>query len=242
MKSQTANYGIDGPVFVLNTFWLGCFLLGAGLLLTAWLSATPLHEISAGLIAASGVICFAIAATILYGSKIGKLRLRDTIINSLELRGDEQVLGVGCGHGLLILAAAKRLDKGGAAVGIDVWKAVDQAGNSPRAFLRNAAIEGVTDRVAVKTADAREMPFADESFDLVLSSWVLHNIVRRRERERALTEIARVLKPGGEAIIVDVWLGFEYARFFRRADFAQITVSRPYFLFFAPTFIVRAIR
>lgn len=109
-----------------------------------------------------------------------------------------------------------------------------------RAFLRNAEIENVAHRVAVETADARAMPFADESFDIVLSSWVLHNIVRRKERKKALAEMARVLKPNGEIVIADVWLGFEYAAFFRKNDFACVSVSRPYFLFFAPTFVMRA--
>ena len=240
MKSKRANYGVDGPIFVLNTFWLGCLLLGTGLLLTIWLSDTPMHEVSEALIAFAGVICFAVAATILYGSKIGKLRLRDKIIGSLSFCGDEKVLGVGCGHGLLIIAAAKRLNQGGKGIVIDIWKKIDQAGNSPRAFLRNAEIEAVTDRVSVETADARQMPFADESFDYVLSSWVLHNIVRRRERERALAEIVRVLKPNGEIVIADVWLGFQYASFFRQKGLVNIAVSRPYFLFFAPTFVVRA--
>jgi ubiquinone/menaquinone biosynthesis C-methylase UbiE len=68
----------------------------------------------------------------------------------------------------------------------------------------------------------------------------LHNILRPKERKKALAEIVRVLKPGGTVLIIDVWLGYEYAAFFRRAGLQNVTVSRPYFLFFAPTFTVRA--
>lgn len=188
----------------------------------------------------AGAVCFLVAATILWGSRVGKLKLRDEIIGSLDLRGDERILGVGCGRGLLIIAAAKRLDKGGKAVGIDIWKEIDQAGNSPQATLRNAELENVADRILIQTADARAMPFAHESFDLILSSWVLHNIIRKHERRQALAEIVRVLKPNGEIVVADVWLGYEYARFFRQAGLDNVSVSRPYFLFFAPTFIVRA--
>ncbi|MEP6924795.1 MAG: methyltransferase domain-containing protein [Pyrinomonadaceae bacterium] len=240
MSLKAVNFGIDGPVFVFNTFLIGCLLISGGLALVGWLTNTTLHEIESALIITAGAVCFLIAATILWGSKVGKLRLRDEIINSLNLRGDEYILGVGCGHGLLIIGAAKFLNKNGRAIGIDVWKEVDQAGNSPQATLKNAEIEGVADRVAVETADARNMPFADNFFDLILTSWVLHNLIRKRERQKALSEIVRVTKSGGEIIIADVWLGYEYAKFFRNAGLTQISVSRPYFLFFAPTFVVRA--
>ena len=76
-----------------------------------------------------------------WGSKVGKLRLRDKIIASIPWRGDEQVLDVGCGHGLMLLAVAKRLQSG-RAIGIDIWSQVDQADNNPESTLANARIEG----------------------------------------------------------------------------------------------------
>ena len=240
METKTANYGIDGPFFVFNTFLLGCFLISGGFALVRWLTNNTLHKIESALFITAGVVCFSIAITILWGSKVGKLRLRDKIIDSLELNGDEKILGVGCGHGLLMIAAAKKLNRGGKAIGVDIWKKLDQAGNSPDATIRNARIEGVADRIELTTGDARKLPFDDQTFNLIGSSWVLHNIIRRRERRKALAEIVRVAKPGGEILIIDVWLGYEYANFFRLAGLSEISVSRPYFLFFAPTFIVRA--
>jgi ubiquinone/menaquinone biosynthesis C-methylase UbiE len=240
MNSKTANYGIDGPVFVFNTFLLGCFLFFGGLAITLLLHHSKTYEILAALAVVAGAICFWIGATILWGSLVGKLRLRDKVFENIQLRGDEKILGVGCGHGLLLVAAAKQLDKGGKTFGVDIWKSADQAGNSPQATRRNAEIEGVAKRLEITTADARRLPFADAAFDLIGSSWVLHNIIRPKERKKALAEIVRVLKPGGTILIIDVWLGYEYAAFFRRAGLENVTVSRPYFLFFAPTFIVRA--
>jgi SAM-dependent methyltransferase len=240
MEMKAANYGIDGPVFVFNTFLLGCFLFFSGFALFDWFSRTTIHKVLSALAILTGAVCFLIAITILWGSLVGKLRLRDEIIKTLDLLGDEKVLGVGCGHGLLIIAAARKLDKGGKAVGVDIWKKLDQAGNSPDATMRNAQIEGVANRIELTTGDARKLPFGDQTFDLIGSSWVLHNIIRKRERLKALAEIVRVTKPGGEILIIDVWLGYEYARFFRKAGLTEISVSRPYFLFFAPTFIVRA--
>lgn len=240
MNSQTANYGIDGPVFVFNTFLLGCFLFFGGLAIALRFHLSTTYEVLSALAVVAGAICFAVGATVLWGSLVGKLRLRDEIFEKIRLRGDERILGVGCGHGLLLVAAAKQLDKGGKTFGVDIWKSADQAGNSPQATRRNAEIEGVADRLEITTADARRLPFADATFDLIGSSWVLHNIVRPKERKKALAEIVRVLKPGGTVLIVDVWLGYEYAAFLRRSGLENVTVSRPYFLFFAPTFIVRA--
>jgi arsenite methyltransferase len=53
----------------------------------------------AGLVLVGGMV---------WSSKVGKLRVRDRLIESLSLRGDESVLDVGCGRGLLLIAAAKQ--------------------------------------------------------------------------------------------------------------------------------------
>ena len=112
----------------------------------------------------------------------------------------DRVLDVGCGHGLMLIAAAKKL-RTGKAIGVDLWQTEDQAANNPDATLLNARLEGVAERIELKTADARQLPFVDKSFDVVLSSWALHNIYDAAGREQAIAEIARVLKPGGQAAI-----------------------------------------
>ena len=81
-----------------------------------------------------------------------------------------------------------------------------------------AELEGVS--VDVRDGDARKIPFADATFDVVVSSLALHNIYSAKEREHALGEIARVLKPGGHAAIFDVRHG--YARFFERNGFTIV--------------------
>ena len=72
-----------------------------------------------------------------------KFRARDALLNAVSWRGDEQVLDVGCGHGLLLIGAAKRLSSG-RATGIDIWQDVDQANNSAAATRRNAELESVS--------------------------------------------------------------------------------------------------
>ena len=126
------------------------------------------------------------------------------------------MLDVGCGLGLFLVGAAKRLSTG-RAVGIDKWQQEDLSGNNAAGTLRNATIEGVADKVEVHTGDARRLSFPDASFDVVLSSMALHNIYDAGERQTALREIARVLAPGGSVLIVDVRHTSEYAARLRDA-------------------------
>src|SRR3546814_10778571 len=58
----------------------------------------------------------------------------------------------------MLAGAAQRLLTG-RVIGIDIWRSEDQARNSPEATLRNMRLEGVSERVEVRTADARDLPF-----------------------------------------------------------------------------------
>ncbi len=62
--------------------------------------------------------------------------------------------------------------------------------------------------------DVQKMNFADNSFDVVLSNMCLHNIYNKPGREKACSEIIRVLKSEGVAIISDYKLVDEYAQIF----------------------------
>jgi ubiquinone/menaquinone biosynthesis C-methylase UbiE len=129
--------------------------------------------------------------------------IRKQIFDSLALRGDEKVLDVGCGSGLLLNGAAMRLTTG-KATGIDIWAPHSGGGNFDL-LMRNARSEGVVDKIEFKQADARKMPFDDATFDVVLSSGALHHISNNfDDHERAVHEMIRVLKPGGKIIIWDI--------------------------------------
>jgi arsenite methyltransferase len=164
----------------------------------------------------AGLSSCAMGFWIIYDSKIGKVRERETYLDKIAWRGDERVLDVGCGLGLFLIGAAKRLSTG-RAVGIDKWQAEDLSGNNVAGTLNNAMIEGVADKVDVYTGDARTLPFPDASFDVILSSMALHNIYNAGERQTAVREIARVLKSGGRVLIVDVRHTRHYARILREA-------------------------
>jgi ubiquinone/menaquinone biosynthesis C-methylase UbiE len=179
------------------------------------------------------------AAVMLWGSRFGKMKLRDQILDSLNFSGGEKVLDVGCGHGLMLIGAAKRLESG-KAYGIDIWDSVDQSGNSARATLQNVHAEGVADRVELQDGDARKIPFPDSSFDIVVSSWVIHNMKDEADRTQAISEIARVLKPGGRLAITDISHAPAYARQLASMGMQEIRTSSPNFLFVIPSITVWA--
>ena len=70
--------------------------------------------------------------------------------------------------------------------------------------MANARAEGVADRVALETGDMRKLPFADNTFDAIVSSLAIHNIPGHADRAAAVTEAMRVLKPGGQLAIADI--------------------------------------
>lgn len=218
MKRNSApNYGIDAPVAVRNLFIVA--VLGVisliTLLLGVWSRQDLIAVIARPLIGA-GLGGGAMGLWMIYDSKIGKVRERETCLDMIAWRGDERVLDVGCGLGLFLIGAAKRLSTG-RAVGVDKWQQEDLSGNNAAGTLNNAMIEGVADKVEVHTGDARKLPFDDASFNVVLSSMALHNIYNAGERQTAVREIARVLKSGGRVLIVDVRHTRQYAATLRDA-------------------------
>src|SRR5882672_1097387 len=148
-----------------------------------------------------------------WDSRVEKVRRREHLLGFHAWTGRERVLDVGCGRGLMLVGAAKRLTTGTAS-GIDLWQAEDLSGNRPEATMENAASEGVADRVDVQTADMRKIPFPDATFDVIVSCSAIHNIYDAPGRRQAIAEIVRVLKPGGEAVIDDIRHGREYAESF----------------------------
>ena len=164
----------------------------------------------------AALFILAILGFYLHTTLRGKFIVWAKLLDQLNLRGDERILDLGCGRGAVLLLAAQHLTTG-RAVGIDLWRRVDQSGNSAEATRRNASAEGVADRVELHTADMTALPFEDNSFDVVVSSLAIHNISGRVGRDKAISEAARVLRPGGRLLIADVRGTRRY-----RAQLAQI--------------------
>jgi SAM-dependent methyltransferase len=81
--------------------------------------------------------------------------------------------------------------------------------NTPQRFMRNASIAGVASRAQALVGDARAIPLADAAYDGVISSYAIDHL-RREEIPTALSEVKRILKPGGEFLLavvhIDWWM------------------------------------
>ena len=214
-NSSKPNYGIDAPG-VIRTL----LVIGVGLLILA--RFVPQLQIGSVIFITRPAALFTGFALILESilmiiySKWGKFRHRDRMLKMITWKGDEAVLDVGTGRGLLMIGAAQQL-KTGKAVGIDIWSAKDLSENTMEGTLHNAELEGVKERTEVQNGDATAMKFADSSFDIILSNVCIHNIPTKQARNRACSEIARVLKPGGTALISDFIHTGDYVKAFKAA-------------------------
>jgi arsenite methyltransferase len=201
------NYGFDSPYVPISFAAAAIFCAIAAPVCFAW-SLPWLASL-----ALAGAIVFALStASFVWTTRRGKFIVWAEVLDALALRGDERLLDVGCGRGAVLLLAAKRLPSG-RAVGIDRWSTTDQSGNNEQATLSNADAEGVRERIELHTGDMRELPFPDESFDVVTSSLAIHNIKEEEGREKALAEILRVLEPGGTALLADIRYASNYERY-----------------------------
>jgi arsenite methyltransferase len=215
VKARHASYGVDRPDLIIGTIALaGAFIVSSAVLAIA--DREILLIIGLAILSTTAV--FALASPL-------KPRAAVELLGTLDWTGDEVVLDVGCGRGLWLITAAKHLTTG-RAVGVDVWNARLQSGNSPERTLENARLEGVAGRVEVRYGRAQELPFEDDSFDVVLSSLVVHHIPRA-EREKALREMVRVLRPGGQLAMLETFDQVKaYRKVIGKAGMTDIRAAR----------------
>ena len=127
----------------------------------------------------------------------------------LRLRPGETVLDVGCGPGFLLAEMADEVGASGKVNGIDASAAMI-------ALARNRCARAPA--IDLREANALALPFADEAFDVVISTQVYEYVA---DIATALREAARVLRPGGRLLIVatdwesSVWSNSDEARMAR---------------------------
>jgi SAM-dependent methyltransferase len=233
--SGPPDYGLDAPRMVRSMFSRAAWIIAIALVLY-FVNHSEYPGPAArmcGVLALVGLFFVAIGAVMVWSSRVAKLRLRDQMLDSLALRGDERVLDVGCGRGLLAIGVAKRL-KNGKVVGIDVWNPFDLSGNSPDAAKANAKLEGVADKVRIENGDAQKLVYPDNHYDVVVSNLVLHNIPEASARAQAVREMVRVLKPGGKLAIFDLFRTGEYAEVLRASGAKDVELSKTTFLWCVP--------
>ncbi|TXT64517.1 MAG: hypothetical protein BAJALOKI3v1_200028 [Promethearchaeota archaeon] len=111
------------------------------------------------------------------------------------------ILDIGCGTGRTAMKIVKALENGGHLYGIDIYNKMAISGNDLERVRKNAQLEGVAEKTTFQYGTATEIPFEDESFDIVNVSSVLHEIHDREDQKKAIKEIYRVLKPSGTVYI-----------------------------------------
>jgi len=194
------NYGVDAPGVIRNLFVAAFILLFIAIFFPA-IKIGSVDVDTRGLVWSGGGCAMGGTLMMAYSLR-GKYKHRDRMLNLVDWHGNEKVLDIGTGKGLLMIGAAKKLTTG-RSIGIDIWNAEDLTGNNVESALQNAALEGVEDKVEVLNENAMSMSFANETFDVILTNMCIHNIYDSEGRMQACREIDRVLKKGGEAIIAD---------------------------------------
>lgn len=201
-RTLGSNYTLLPERLMWHAALVGSLAIAAGFVLH--ISVPALQPAVPLLLIVVGVIHLLPLAFLLVMIRPGRrLNARTQMMNAVSWRGDEQVLDVGCGNGILTFEAAKQL-KSGKAIGIDIW---DHSAGQQTAddFRRNAQIEGIVDRVELREVDARTMPFPNVSFDVIFASLSLHHMGNRADRAQVVKEMVRVLKPGGTILLYDAF-------------------------------------
>jgi demethylmenaquinone methyltransferase / 2-methoxy-6-polyprenyl-1,4-benzoquinol methylase len=121
-------------------------------------------------------------------------RWRERAADRAELEPGEMALDVCCGTGDLALALAERVGRYGRVIGSDF--------SEPMLDLAREKARGRgVDQVRFEWADALALPYDEESFDAVTVGFGVRNLA---DLEHGVLEMARVLRPGGRLVILEI--------------------------------------
>ncbi|MGL5345753.1 MAG: class I SAM-dependent methyltransferase [Peptostreptococcaceae bacterium] len=230
MKNKT-NYGIDAPGIIRNRIIAGIvfLIISIGVYIFFRDSISYLRIFITSIFVGLSICLLLTALLMILSSKIGKQKESDRIIEMLKVKGNEKVLDAGCGRGLYLIKIAQKLNTG-KVTGIDIWSN-DLSSNSKKSTLDNIKLENVTKKTEIKTGNLAVMPFKNNSFDIVISSFVINNILQFEKRKKALIEISRVLKEDGKLCIIDMRNIDEYVEILKKNNIQNITVTKTKYLY-----------
>jgi arsenite methyltransferase len=235
------GYGVDEPRTIAELGVAGVLCVAVGVLVSKYTIASAPKTADTAIIVGPGVgfLIFVVAAALYWSSRLGKAREMSKIVNDIPWGGEEVVLDLGCGRGLAMVMAAKRLTTG-YALGVDTWPASRLSGNDPKSIGANAESEGVESMVSAAKGFSAQLPLADRSVDVILSGAGLHHLVPPKLRGALFAEMARVLKDGGRVGILDAGNGPEYSALLNRTGLRDVQMHRIRFAGFPPFHIVLA--
>jgi SAM-dependent methyltransferase len=227
----SADYGLDSPSQIKSMYSRGAWTFAFGFAL--WFMNRqeypgPAASLLVSLSLVAAVFVWA-GYFMMWSSRTGKLVLRDRLVAMLALSGDEKVLDAGCGRGLLSIGVAKRM-KTGKVTAVDLWNPQALSGNSAEAARANAKAEGVADRVRFEDGDVCKLAYPAENFDVAISGSALHFFDDEPDRDQAVRELYRVVKPGGKLLIFDISYVGRYAQILRECGASDVNVTSAGFL------------
>ncbi len=217
-KRLKPNYGI----YYLRSYMimLTCFLaLGLGVMVVGREMESTLV-----IIAGTGVIAYGIATIIgwalaRYVIPGSRTEVAQNAIELLALNGSEKVLDAGSGRGIFAIETAKKLSSG-SVTAIDLWepekvrhirhqhKFSQPSENTVANALKNARIEGVSEKIDFINMDVNHLDFDPDTFDSAICGFIIGH--QGEYSLNTLKEIRRVLKPGGRLLVIDNFRDFTY--------------------------------
>jgi len=120
--------------------------------------------------------------------------IKNALIHQANIQPDQVILDVGCGTGTLTLLI-KQAQPDASVYGIDIDPLVLD--------IARKKVEQAKQTIALQIGTATCLPYPDKSFDRVFASLILHHLTKQ-DKQRALGEAFRVLKPGGELHVADI--------------------------------------
>jgi demethylmenaquinone methyltransferase/2-methoxy-6-polyprenyl-1,4-benzoquinol methylase len=134
---------------------------------------------------------------------------RHAAVDLLAVRPGERVLELGCGNGATFIQLARAATAGSLVIDDTPIRACAIDLSLTMVSLAEDAVRaaGLQSTTELRRGDARQLPYEDESFDTVYSSYLL-DLLRTDSILRVLKEARRVLKPGGRLALVSLSPGY----------------------------------
>lgn len=144
----------------------------------------------------------------------GRQRVLDQVLDSLQLQGSERVLDAGSAGGQLGLAAARRL-KSGKVIALGETS----ENEAPRELAKN---EGLGDKIRFESADLSKLSYSAANFDCVVASQLTTHLGGAPQRQQAVSELLRVLKPGGRIALHEIGGTADIQRLLEQSNLSNV--------------------
>jgi SAM-dependent methyltransferase len=202
MKNNQLDYGNWVPKKMLYS--QGAMII-VSILLVVFIQILPLKIvfcIMAIMLLAFFVYFFKSYCAFSYGGGKVSEKIIDMVISYIKREQKSHILDIGCGSGALSIKMAKKFPDA-EITGIDYWgKGWDY---KQKQCQQNASLEGVSEKITFLKASASKLPFENESFDIVVSNFVFHEVKDTKNKTDVIKEALRTVKRGGIFVFHDLF-------------------------------------